>query len=28
VLQHRDALVEALYEGASSDPFLILPNPS
>jgi len=26
VLQHRDALVQALYEGAASDPFLILPN--
>ena len=26
VLQHRDALVQALYEGAGSDPFLILPN--
>jgi feruloyl-CoA synthase len=26
VLQHRDALVEALYEGPASDPFLILPN--
>ena len=26
VLQHRDALVEALYEGGASDPFLILPN--
>ena len=26
VLQHRDALVRALYEGAASDPFLILPN--
>ena len=26
VLQHRDSLVQALYEGAASDPFLILPN--
>jgi feruloyl-CoA synthase len=26
VLTHRDALVEALYEGGASDPFLILPN--
>ena len=26
VLTHRAALVEALYEGASADPFLILPN--
>jgi len=26
VLQHRDALVQALYEGTASDPFLILPN--
>ena len=26
VLQHRAALVEALYEGRVSDPFLILPN--
>jgi feruloyl-CoA synthase len=26
VLQHRDALVLALYEGTQSDPFLILPN--
>ena len=26
VLQHRDALVQALYEGAVADPFLILPN--
>ena len=26
VLQHRDALVQALYEGAGSDPFLILPD--
>jgi feruloyl-CoA synthase len=26
VLQHRDALVQALYEGRASDPFLILPN--
>jgi feruloyl-CoA synthase len=26
VLQHRGALVEALYEGRESDPFLILPN--
>jgi feruloyl-CoA synthase len=26
VLAHRDALVTALYEGAASDPFLILPN--
>ena len=25
VLRHRDALVEALYEGRESDPFLILP---
>ncbi|MBL8334908.1 MAG: feruloyl-CoA synthase [Rubrivivax sp.] len=28
VLQHRAALVEALYEGAASDPFVILPNRS
>jgi len=27
VLQHRAALVDALYEGAASDPFLILPRP-
>ncbi|MDO9286985.1 MAG: feruloyl-CoA synthase [Aquabacterium sp.] len=26
VLSHRDALVEALYEGRASDPFLILPS--
>ncbi len=26
VLQHRAALVDALYEGRDSDPFLILPN--
>ena len=26
VLQHRDALVQALYEGSAADPFLILPN--
>ncbi len=26
VLQHRDALVQALYEGGASDPFLILPT--
>ena len=26
VLSHRAALVEALYEGDSADPFLILPN--
>jgi feruloyl-CoA synthase len=26
VLQHRDALVQALYEGSDADPFLILPN--
>ncbi len=26
VLAHRDALVEALYEGREADPFLILPN--
>jgi feruloyl-CoA synthase len=26
VLQHRDALVQALYEGTEADPFLILPN--
>jgi feruloyl-CoA synthase len=26
VLQHRAALVEALYEGVASDPFLILPR--
>jgi feruloyl-CoA synthase len=26
VLQHRDALVQALYEGSASDPFLILPT--
>jgi feruloyl-CoA synthase len=26
VLQNRDALVQALYEGMQSDPFLILPN--
>ncbi|MFO1329551.1 MAG: feruloyl-CoA synthase [Rubrivivax sp.] len=26
VLQHRAALVEALYEGTASDPFLILPR--
>jgi feruloyl-CoA synthase len=26
VLQHRASLVEALYEGRESDPFLILPN--
>ena len=26
VLQHRASLVEALYEGGASDPFLILPN--
>lgn len=26
VLQHRDALVEAMYEGRESDPFLILPR--
>ncbi len=26
VLQHRDALVQALYEGTAADPFLILPN--
>ena len=26
VLSHRAALVEALYEGSSADPFLILPN--
>jgi feruloyl-CoA synthase len=26
VLSHRDALVQALYEGTASDPFLILPN--
>ncbi len=26
VLAHRDALVQALYEGRESDPFLILPN--
>jgi feruloyl-CoA synthase len=26
VLSHRASLVEALYEGTSSDPFLILPN--
>lgn len=26
VLQHRDALVLALYEGHDADPFLILPN--
>ena len=26
VLQHRDALVDALYEGGASDPFLILPT--
>jgi feruloyl-CoA synthase len=28
VLQHRDALVEALYAGGEADPFLILPNKS
>ena len=28
VLTHRAALVEALYEGRESDPFLILPNKS
>ena len=28
VLQHRAALVEALYEGHAADPFLILPNRS
>jgi feruloyl-CoA synthase len=28
VLTHRAALVEALYEGRASDPFLILPNKS
>ena len=27
VLSHRDALVQALYEGSESDPFLILPTP-
>jgi len=27
VLVHRAALVEALYEGAASDPFVILPSP-
>jgi feruloyl-CoA synthase len=26
VLSHRASLVEALYEGTASDPFLILPN--
>lgn len=26
VLAHRDSLVEALYEGSTSDPFLILPE--
>jgi feruloyl-CoA synthase len=26
VLQHRAALVEALYEGVDSDPFVILPR--
>ena len=26
VLSHRDALVQALHEGAAADPFLILPN--
>jgi hypothetical protein len=26
VLAHRDSLVEALYEGRQSDPFLIQPN--
>ncbi len=26
VLQHRDALVQALYEGGDADPFLILPK--
>jgi feruloyl-CoA synthase len=26
VLAHRDALVQALYEGRESDPFVILPN--
>jgi feruloyl-CoA synthase len=26
VLSHRAALVEALYQGSSADPFLILPN--
>jgi feruloyl-CoA synthase len=26
VLAHRESLVEALYEGRASDPFLILPN--
>jgi feruloyl-CoA synthase len=26
VLAHRDALVEALYEGRESDPFVILPD--
>ena len=26
VLQHRAALVDALYEGRESDPFVILPN--
>ena len=26
VLSHRASLVEALYEGVASDPFLILPN--
>jgi len=26
VLTHRDALVQALYEGRQADPFLILPN--
>ena len=26
VLQHRDALVQALYEGGAADPFLILPH--
>ena len=28
VLQHRASLVEALYEGTTSDPFVILPNRS
>ena len=28
VLTHRDALVQALYEGRAADPFLILPNRS
>jgi feruloyl-CoA synthase len=26
VLQHRESLVQALYEGAASDPFVILPR--